>query len=369
MSSLSDHGARVRRLAGVLAEQGCDAFLASSPITMGFLHGFHEGGGERFVALAVNRDGRHCLVCPGLSATQARRAGIQDVRPWNDGEDPMDRVRELAEEWSLRTAVIAVEDDMRADALLALQKALPAALFQPARSVLAEFMGRKEPWEVDRLRRAGRIADAAYEALLGWIRPGLTEREVAAGIEREMTERGGGPGFCIVAAGANGAEPHHLNDDTVLREGDVVVLDFGCSVDRYPSDITRTVCLGKASDEAKRVYDAVYRAHLAGREAARLGAPCQEVDRAARRVIEQAGYGEWFMHRTGHGIGLRGHEDPYMVEGNETPLAVGHCFSVEPGVYLPGRFGVRVENIVTMEEGGCVSLNAEPPEALPELPV
>lgn len=336
---------------------------------MGFLHGFHEGGGERFVAMAVHRDGRFCLVCPGLSATQARRVGIEDVRPWNDGEDPMRRIGELADEWGLRTAVIAVEDDMRADALLALQRTLPAALFQPARSVIEGFMGRKEPWEIDLLRKAAGIADAAYEALLGWIRPGMTELEVAAGIEREMAQRGGGPGFCIVAAGSNGAEPHHLNDGTALREGDVVVLDFGCSVERYPSDITRTVCLGKASDEAKRLYEVVYRAHRAGREAARLGAPCQEVDRAARRVIERAGYGPFFMHRTGHGIGLRGHEDPYMVEGNQTPLAVGHCFSVEPGVYLPGRFGLRIENIVTMNESGCVSLNAEPPAELPELPV
>ncbi len=365
----SDYASRIRRLAGVLEELGYDAFLASSPVTMGFLHGLFEGGGERFLTLAVSRSGDCRLICPGLSATQARRQGVRDVRPWNDGQDPMVHVAELAQDWGLSSGLIAVEDEMRADHLLAIQRTLPAALFRPGREAIEAFMGRKEPWEVERLERAGAIADAAFEALLGWLRPGMTEAEVARRIEEEMAQRGGGPGFCIVATGANGAEPHHLNDETVLQPGDAVVLDFGCSVERYPSDITRTVCLGRASDELKRVYESVFRAHHAGREAARLGAPCQEVDRAARRVIAEAGYGEFFMHRTGHGIGLRGHEDPYMVEGNETPLAVGHCFSVEPGVYLPGRFGVRIENIVCMTEQGCRSLNAEPAPEILELPV
>ncbi|MBI3721857.1 MAG: M24 family metallopeptidase, partial [Fimbriimonas ginsengisoli] len=175
-----------------------------------------------------------------------------------------------------------------------------------------------------------------------------------------MERLGGVPTFCLVGAGANGAEPHHETDATPIRDGDVVVLDYGCEVDGYQSDITRTVALGDPGEEAHRVYHVVYQAHLAGRRAIQPGVSGRDVDRDARKVIVEAGYGEWFVHRTGHGIGMRGHEEPYVAETNTEPLDVGNCVSVEPGVYLPGRFGVRIENIVTVEEGGERSLNDEP---------
>ena len=164
-----------------------------------------------------------------------------------------------------------------------------------------------------------------------------------------------------------GAEPHHESDNTVIQSGDVIIMDFGCEFEGYQSDITRTVCCGKASDEAKRVYDIVFGAHQAGRAAIHPGVACQELDRAARQVIEKSGYGEYFFHRLGHGIGMRGHEEPYIVEGNETPLEVGHCFSIEPGIYLAGRFGVRIENIVTATMDGHASINAEPSATLTEI--
>lgn len=361
------HRKRVARLAQILQDMGIDAFFATSPITMGWLYNLHEGGGERFMMLAVSADGRVRFICPGLSVTQAKRSGAEDVRGWNDGQDPMVHVRQLADDWNLRTGIIAVEDEMRAQMLLWLQKELPAALFKSGQEVIASLMGRKEPDEIAALEAAGKIADDALAAALKAIKPGVTERQVADALTAEMARLGGGPGFCIVAAGSNGAEPHHGTDDTPIQEGDVIILDYGCTVRGYPSDITRTVCCGKASDEAKKIYDIVYRAHMAGRAAIRVGAECQETDRAARRVIEEAGYGEYFMHRVGHGIGMRGHEDPYMVEGNTLKLEVGHCFSIEPGIYLPGRFGVRIENIVTVTPEGHRSLNAEPSPTLIEI--
>jgi Xaa-Pro aminopeptidase len=262
--------------------------------------------------------------------------------------------------------MIAVEDDMRAQMLLWLQKDLPAALFSPGQEVIASLMGRKEPAEIAALEAAGKIADDALAVAIATIKPGVTENEVAEKLVAEMTRNGGGPGFCIIASGANGAEPHHGTDASVIKEGDVIVMDYGCSVDGYPSDITRTVCCGKASDEAKKVYKIVYDAHMASREAIKVGTECQEIDRAARKTISDAGYGEYFMHRVGHGIGMRGHEDPYMIEGNTIKLETGHCFSVEPGIYLPGKFGVRIENIVTVTESGHKSLNAEPSPTLIE---
>jgi Xaa-Pro dipeptidase len=353
-------------MAQLLDDMGLDAFFATSPVTMGYLAGLHEGGGERFLMLAVNAKGETRFICPGLSATQARRSGMQDVRPWNDGEDPLVHVRQLAEDWNLRSGIVAVEDDMRAQMLLWMQKELPAALFKPGQEVIAGLMGRKEPEEIESLRQAGEIADKALAVAIQAMRPGVTEREIAAKLVAEMTRMGGGPGFCIIAAGSNGAEPHHGTDDTVIKEGDVVVMDYGCSINGYPSDITRTISCGKASPEAHKVYKIVYDAFMAGRNAAKAGVACEEVDRAARKVIDAAGYGEYFMHRVGHGIGMRGHEDPYMIEGNKLPLATGHCFSVEPGVYLPGNLGVRIENIVTITESGCLSLNAEPSATLIE---
>lgn len=355
---------RLERLAAELQSSGMDAIFLCTPISMGYLKGFREGGGERFLTLAIRADGSIRMICPALSATQAQRTGIEDVRGWKDGEDPMRHFRDLASDWNLRSAIIAVEDDMPAHMLLPMQEALPAALFKQGQEVIARLMRVKDAGELELMRRAGKIADDAFPAGLRAIRPGATEVEVEEAILSEMRRLGGVPTFCIVATGAMGAEPHHHSDDTRIAEGDVIVLDFGCSVEGYLSDITRTVACGEPSEEARKIYDIVYRAHRAGRDAIRPGVPCQDVDRAARKVIEDAGYGEFFMHRTGHGIGSRGHEEPFIIEGNTLPLAPGHCFSVEPGIYLPGRFGVRIENIVACTENGHESLNEEPSPTL-----
>lgn len=358
---------RVEKLARVLAEESVDAFFAWSPVTMDYLHGFAEGSHERFLTLAVHRDGRCALICPGLSREQASRAGIKDIRPWNDGESPLALFAGLAAEWSLKSAVLALDDEMPAHMVLAMQETLPAALFRTGSSMTGRLTRVKEPGELDLMRRAGRIADDSLAAALAILKPGVTELELEAALTEEMKRRGGKPTFCIAAAGSGGAEPHHLSEAVAVKDGDVVVLDFGCEVDGYQSDITRTVCCGKAPEEAHHVYAVVLEAHRAARMAIRAGVPAQEIDRAARSVIEKAGYGPQFMHRTGHGIGMRVHETPYIVEGNDAPLEAGNCFSVEPGIYLAGRFGVRLENIVACTQAGHESLNAEPPPTLLEL--
>ena len=355
---------RIAALAAALEVASVDAFLAWSPVTMGYLHGLHEGAHERFLALAISQKGEVRLIAPALSETQARRAGIEDVRPWKDGEDPLAHVRDLARDWRLDSAIVAVDDEMPAKMLIEMQDLLPRTNFRPGGDLVSGLMRRKSPEELELLRRAGRVADEAWEAVRPTIRAGHTEREVARRLYAEMEARGGTPTFAIVAAGPNGAEPHHLSDDTPLREGDVVILDFGCVREGYQSDITRTVAIGSAPDEAKRVYDTVLAAHRAGRGAVRAGATAGSVDAAARRVIEAAGYGEAFFHRLGHGIGQRGHEEPYIVGGSEVALVPGDCFSVEPGVYLANRFGVRIENIVAATEDGHESMNAEPEDGL-----
>ena len=355
---------RIPALAAALREASVDAFLAHSPVTMGYLHGLHENAHERFLTLAISAKGDVRLIAPALTETQARRTGIEDVRPWKDGEDPLAHVRELARDWSLDSAIVAVDDEMPAKMLIEMGDLLPRTNFRPGGPLVESLMRRKSSEELEKLRRAARIADEAWDAVLPTLGAGQTERAIAARLYEEMKARGGKPTFAIVAAGAGGAEPHHLSDDTILKEGDVVILDFGCAYEGYQSDITRTVAVGSASDEAKRVYAVVLAAHHAGRDAIRAGVSAGSVDDAAREVVEAAGYGEAFFHRLGHGIGQNGHEAPYIMGGSEVELLPGDCFSVEPGVYLAGRFGVRIENIVTATVEGCESLNAEPADGL-----
>lgn len=352
---------RAAKLAGVLAQAGVSAYFASSPSTMAYLHGLHEHGGERFLALALSSTGQFRLICPALTANQASRAGIEDIRPWKDGEDPMVHVRRLSEDWGLASAVLAVDDDMPACSLLALIGALPGAKFVLGHPLRAQVMALKDQDEAAKLRAAGAIADAAWEEVKPQLKAGLAETEAAALLEQAMSRRGGKPLFSIVGAGAGGAEPHHASAPAPLKQGDVVVLDFGCELDGYVSDITRTVSIGEPADpEADAVYDAVYRAHMAARAAIAPGVAFQDVDRAARGTLVEAGYAEFFTHRTGHGVGMNVHESPNVIEGETTPLAPGHCFSIEPGVYLAGRFGVRIENLIMAAPGGHVSFNAEP---------
>ncbi len=357
------------RLAGELRGAGVDAFLAWAPVTMGYLQGFSEGAGERFLTLALRSDGSVRLICPALSATQAGRSGIADIRPWKDGEDPVVHFKQLAADWNLRSAIIGVDDEMPAHLLLTMQAALPAALFKAGGGLVANLMRVKGPDELALLHEAGRIADQAFPAGVAAVRPGATETQVADALAAEMRRLGGVPTFTIIATGANGAEPHHLSDDTPVREGDVIVMDFGCSLRGYQSDITRTVACGKAPDEAHLVYKTVLAAHHAARKAVAPGVSCGDVDAAARGVIEAAGYGEFFVHRTGHGLGMRVHEEPNIIAASGQRLMPGHCFSIEPGIYLAGRFGVRIENIVTCAEGGHVSFNVEPADSLFEVPV
>lgn len=359
--------ARQAKLCQAMQSAGVDVFLASSPVTMTYLSGFGEFGYERILQLALHADGRIALICPALTATAARRAGLADVRPWSDTESPEVLMQALADEWGLESAVIGVDRDMAAAHLLAWQALLPAALFRNGQPVVAQLMMQKDPTELATLEQAARIADAAWDSVRSSLRPGMTEREVAGLLSRAMEQRGGKPTFTLVAAGANGAEPHHETDDTVLQTGDVVVIDFGCEWQGYQSDITRTICVGAATPDQQAVYSTVYRAFMAGREAVREGVTGAEVDAAARQVIADAGWGEFFVHRTGHGIGMRGHEEPYIASTNLEPLSAGNCFSIEPGIYLPGQFGVRIENIVTCTAEGHRSLNAEPSPTLLEL--
>ncbi|MGE0431214.1 MAG: M24 family metallopeptidase [Planctomycetota bacterium] len=359
--------ARVERLRKLLRDQSTGCFIAATPVSMGYLADYFEDGHERLLVMLFRADGDPAMICPALSETGAKATGITDIRPWADGEDSSEVFRELAANWNLGDARIAVDGEMPARHLLALQAALPGARFVDAAGIIGALRKQKDASELDTMRRAAAIADEAQRVAATKLAAGMAESALADVINTEMRRGGGTPTFCIVGTGANGAKPHHGTSNAAVATGDVVIIDCGCELERYQSDTTRTICLGPASDEAKTVYRAVYNAHMAARAAIRPGVTAESVDAAARKVIADAGYGEYFIHRTGHGIGMQLHEPPNIVKGNADPLVVGQCFSVEPGIYLPGRFGVRIENIVAVTADGHETLNAEPPAELPEV--
>lgn len=348
----------VARLAQQLAQEGVDAFIGFHSKTLQYLCNFDEDAHERFLALVVAPSGQLTLICPALSESQARRMGIEDIRAWADGEDPLVLFEQLADELNLKSGIIALDPTVPARQLLPMQNALPAALYRDGEYLISSLMRCKAEEELEKMRQAAKIADDAYEAILPQLKAGLTERQIEKMVNDAMAERGGEPTFCIIAAAGNAAEPHHASDDTVVQSGDVLLLDFGCNVAGYQSDITRTVAIGSASEEAKASYRLVYAAHMAGVKAVRPGIPAKTIDQATRGVIEAAGEGAAFFHRTGHGIGLNGHEHPYITATNEEILEPGNCFSVEPGVYYRDQYGIRLETIVAVTANGCENLNA-----------
>ena len=225
----------------------------------------------------------------------------------------------------------------------------------PASSFMQNLRAQKDARELECLEQAQRIAEKALAQILTELRPGITEKEVAARLQYLMLHFGAEKMSFdpIVAGGPNGSMPHAVPTDRELRSGEFVTMDFGCVYRGYCSDMTRTVAIGQPTEEMKKVYDTVLSAQLAGLATARAGATGAEIDGAARRVIEEAGYGEYFCHSFGHGVGVEIHESPSAAPGNDQSLPAGSVISAEPGIYLPGRFGVRIEDVVVLEEGGC----------------
>ncbi|MEG3626921.1 aminopeptidase P family protein [Streptomyces poriticola] len=352
-----DHRARMTRAAGAAADAGLAGLLVAPGPDLVWLTGYAPPATERLTLLVLAPGRDPVLVVPALEAPDAAKAAggpVLDLRDWRDGTDPYAATAGLLD----GTGRFGVSDNAWAMHLLGLQRALPGTAYASLTEALPMLRAVKDTAELELLAAAGAAADATFEEIRRTPFGGRRESDVAAGLAELL--RGFGHSqvdFTIVASGPNGANPHHEAGDRVIRRGDMVVLDFGGLRDGYGSDTSRTVHVGEPTDEERRVHDLVREAQEAGFRAVRPGAACQDVDRAARAVIADAGYGEYFIHRTGHGIGVTTHEPPYMIEGEEQPLVPGMCFSVEPGVYLPGRFGVRIEDIVTVTEDGGRRLN------------
>ena len=356
---------RLERVRSKMADHGVDVCLLSVGPDLPWLTGYEAMPLERLTMLVVPVDGDATLVVPSLEVARVvPRDDLFAVRPWGETDDPIAIVSGLV--GAAQTA--AIGERTWARFLVELQHARPDLSFTTTSSVIGPLRAVKDAAEILALRAAAASVDQIAGQLQAGEIPliGRTEAEVSADLGRRILADGHHRvNFAIVAAGENAASPHHEPTSRVIRPNEVVLCDFGGTMADengigYCSDITRCVVTGEPTARMTEVYEILERAESAGRHAGGAGVVAEAVDAATRSIIDDAGYGEWFMHRTGHGIGVEEHEDPYIVLGNAAPLVVGNAYSVEPGIYLPNEFGFRLEDIMVVTESGAESItNAE----------
>jgi len=365
MSGAGTAGARLDAVRRGMDAAGAAVAVFGLSSNMRYLIGFSDEPGERMLLLLVPRSGDAEIVVPELYADQVESTSPPAaIHVWTDGEDPGALLKEVAGGLDRDGGRILLDDSLWSAFALLVQDAFPGRSFGLASTVMAPLRARKDESEIAALKRAGGIADRAYLEVTGEPVSGLTETQLAGRLEAAMVE-GGADAIAfetLVASGPNSALPHYRAGSRTIRPGDVVILDYGCRVDGYCSDISRTIVCGPPSDEVMRVHAAVRSAHLAARDRVVLGVRAEEVDAAARDVLTDAGYGDRFVHRTGHGVGLDVHEPPYIVGGNEQRLERGMAFSIEPGAYFAGEFGVRIEDVVVVGGSGAVPMTEVPHE-------
>lgn len=353
---------RIQRLAEQMRATGIDCVALVPGPNLVYLTGLRFHLSERPAIAFFPATGQPAFLASGFEAikTQAAPQPLDwQLFTYSDEQGPDGACARACAALKLSGKRLAVERlTMRVLELDMVQRDAPGVQITSAEPLLAELRMAKDADELAHMRGAVAVAEDALARTLPKIRPGMTEREVAAELMVDLLRGGTGavPFQPLVQSGPNSASPHGMITSRRLEPGDILLIDFGATVGGYASDITRTFAIRELEPELTRVHEIVQAANAAGRAAAGPGVPCQEVDRAARRVIEDAGYGSYFIHRTGHGLGLQGHEPPYIVEGNKLRLKVGMTFTVEPGIYLPDQGGVRVEDDVVITEHGCESL-------------
>ncbi|WP_042403209.1 aminopeptidase P family protein [Streptacidiphilus carbonis] len=354
---------RIVRAQKAAADAGLDALLVSPGPDLRYLTGYQALPLERLTCLVAPAAGEPFLVVPLLEqpAAEASPAGALDVEivGWRETEDPYALIASRLPSAAAGLRRVGLDNHMWAEKVLALRSALPGVEQELAGEVLGALRMRKSAAEVAALRAAGAAIDAVHDAVGEWLRPGRTEREVGKDIADAILAAGHETvDFVIVGSGPNGASPHHELSDRVIQAGEPVVVDIGGTMPSgYCSDSTRNYCLGPAPADYLRAFGVLRAAQTAQCESIRPGITAERLDAVGREIIAEAGYGEQFIHRTGHGIGLETHEEPYIVAGSARPLESGMAFSVEPGIYLPGLYGARIEDIAVCTEDGGERLN------------
>ena len=358
---MTDHEERLARTRSVLTDRGLDALLVGPSADLFWLTGYRALPLERLTLLIVPAHGEPTIVVPELEAPRCADSGATDVVDlvaWDEVQDPTELVLgALRGSDAPLDGRFAVQDRLWSVFLLRLQDVMPDATWHQGGVVARELRITKSDEELEALRGAGLAIDAVHQAIPELLRPGRTEIEVGRDISELILEDHDEVNFVIVASGPNGASPHHDTGARPLQAGDAVVIDIGGTRDGYCSDMTRNYVLGEAPGGYRELHDVLEEAQRAGVDAVAPGVPAEEIDATCRRIIAEAGYGDRFVHRTGHGIGVEEHEEPYLVGGNDEPLRPGMTFSVEPGIYVSDRYGARIEDIVAVTDDGVERLN------------
>ncbi len=366
MADASVFAKRQEKLISLLEGQGLDAIALNAGPAQTYFTDLHFHLMERPVVVFIAPKQSPVIVLPDFE--KAKTEGMKNLRLVTYGEDPAQWQDNFKQAAKLLGGLkrIGVEGlRMRVMELRYLEGAFPGAKFEQAEGLIAQLRMHKDEAEIAAMQRAVVIAEAALEATVAKVKVGMTEREISGMLIQNLYAHGCDPELPflpIIAAGANSANPHATVSDRKVQKGDLLLFDWGASVDGYFSDLTRTFAIGEISEEFKRIYEVVKLANQASRDAGKPGAPCSAVDDAAREAIEDSGYGKYFTHRTGHGLGLEPHEEPYMRAGNSMKLEPGMTFTVEPGIYLDGRGGVRIEDNVVITKDGARTLSSYPRE-------
>ncbi|MFP4311208.1 MAG: M24 family metallopeptidase [Nitriliruptoraceae bacterium] len=345
-----------------LRDAELDALLIGPSADLRYLVGYDAHAMERLTLLVLPAAGEPRLVLPELEVAAAEASGapaVVTLVPWSETEDPIALVAGILEA-AEATGQVAIADRLFTLFTLRLQAALPRTRWSAGGEVMRRLRVIKDPAELDALRAVGAAIDTVHAQVPDLLRPGRTEREVGRDIAELILADHDEVAFVIVGSGPNGASPHHALSDRVLEHGDAVVVDIGGVRAGYCSDSTRNYVVGEAPEGYLELHALLEAAQQAAVEAVAPGVPAAAVDAAARQVLADAGHGEHFIHRTGHGIGLEVHEHPYIVQTNDEPLAAGMAFSIEPGLYLPGRYGMRIEDIVLVTDEGAERVNLRP---------
>ena len=362
---IETYAARLARAQEEMARQEIEILAVGPSSDLRYFIGYDAHLSERLNLLLVPVSGRPALIVPLLESPLARFAEeLVDLRIWTETENPAEMAANIAQ--TMGAGRIAVSDQLWSGFLLKLQDAIPGVSWVSALDVIKPLRVTKDSREVELLAEVSRLTDEAWgEFIEGGPLSGLTETQAMERLSALMQKRGLGASFGICASGPNSASPHHHTGDRVIQEGDSVIFDWGGALEGYHSDVTRTVFVGKPTEKFRKVYDIVRRANQATLDAVKPGVACEDLDKTARDLISAEGFGENFIHRVGHGLGMDVHEEPYLVGGNKTPLQAGMVFSDEPGIYIEGEIGVRIEDSVVVTTEGGKRLN----EATRELTV
>ena len=355
------YASRIARVREEMTRQSIDVALLSVGHDLPYLTGYYAMPLERLTMLVVTHDSPASLIVPRLEAPRVTPYDeVFRIVPWGETENPVALVAKLVDNRNDKSKTIAIGDQMWARFLVELIDLVSGANFVRAVNVVGPLRMAKDVHEIEALRLAGAAADRVALQLQAGAIPlvGRTEAQVSADISARLIAEGHDVvNFAIVAAGENAASPHHHPGPRVIKKNEIVLCDFGGTMNGYCSDITRCVYIGTPPRQITSAYAVLHAAQAAGVRAGVVGATCESVDTASRKIIDDAGFGDFFIHRTGHGIGMEAHEDPYIVIGNKLPIAAGHAFSVEPGIYIPGKWGMRLEDIVVATNAGPISMN------------